>query len=88
MQISELGFISCEERREFADVMFIYDLFNSHIFSLDLLFMIEFNIANHRLRNSNFFHVPFYKNNYRSTSFFPRAIKLANLITDHVDFFL
>ena len=49
--------------------------------------MIEFNITNHRLRNSNLFHVPFYKNNYSSISFFPRALKLANLITEHVDFF-
>jgi len=49
--------------------------------------MIEFNITNHRLRNSDLLHVPFYKNNYSITSFFPRALKLANLITEHVDFF-
>jgi len=57
------------------DTMFIYDLLNGHIFSPDLLSMIEFNITNHRLRNSNLFHVPFHKNNYSSTSFFPRALK-------------
>jgi hypothetical protein len=60
---------------------------NGHIFSPDLLSMIEFNITNHRLRNSNLLHVSFHKNNYSSTSFFPRALKQANIITDHVDFF-
>jgi len=49
--------------------------------------MIEFNTTNHRLRKSNLFHVPFYINNYSSTSYFSRALKLANLIVDHVDFF-
>lgn len=67
--------------------MFLYDLLNGHIFSPDLLSMIEFNTTNHRLRKSNLFHVPFYNNNYSSTSYFPRALKLANLIVDHVDFF-
>jgi len=87
MWISESGFVSCELRRKVADIMFIYDLSNGHVFSPDLLSMIEFNTTNHRLRNSNPFYVPFYKNNYSSTSFFPRALKLANLITDRVDFF-
>jgi hypothetical protein len=50
--------------------------------------MIEFNITNHRLRNSNLFHVPVYKNNCSSTSFFPRALKLANFITDYVNFLI
>jgi hypothetical protein len=45
-------------------------------------------MTNYRLRNSNLLHVPFYKNNYSSTAFFRRALKLANSITDHVDFFL
>jgi len=85
--ISELGFVSCELRRKVADIMFIYDPLNGHVFSPDLLSMIEFNVTNHRLRNSNLFYVPFYKNNYSSTFFFPRALKLANLISDHVDFF-
>jgi len=87
MRISELGFISCELRRKVAGIMFIYDLLNDHIFSPDPLSMIEFNIPNPRLRNSNLFHIPFHKNNYSTTSFFPRALRLANLIPDHVDFF-
>lgn len=87
MRMSELSFISCEVRRKVADIMFIYDLLNGHIFSPDLLSMIAFNTANHCLRKSNLFHVPFYNNNYSSTFYFPRALKLANLIVDHVDFF-
>jgi len=63
------------------------NLLNGRVFSPDLLSMIGFNITNHDLRNSDLFHVPFHKNDYSSTSFFPRALKLANLITDHVDFF-
>lgn len=62
--------------------MFIYDLLSGHIPSPVLLSIIEFNITNHRLRN-----VPFHKNNYSSKSFFPRALKLANVITVHVDCF-
>jgi hypothetical protein len=87
MLINWLGFISYEVRRKVADIMFIYDLLNGHIFSPDLHSMIDLNITNHRLRYSNLFHVPFYKNNYSSTSFFPRVLKLANYITNHVYFF-
>lgn len=59
IQISELGFISLEVRRKFrlGYIMFVYDLLNGHIFSPELLSMIDFNITNHRLRNSNLFHV-------------------------------
>lgn len=87
MRMSKLSFISCEVRRKVADIMFIYHLLNGHIFSPDLLSMIAFNTANHCLRKSNLFHIPFYNNNYSSTSYFSRALKLANLIVDHVDFF-
>jgi len=87
LQITELGFISLDVRRKVADIMFVNDLLNGHIFSPKLLSMIEFNITNPHLRNSDLFHVPFYKNNYSSTSFFPRALKLADLITEHIDFF-
>jgi len=87
MRMSELSFISCEVRRKIANIMFIYDLLNGHIFSPDLLSMIAFNTANHCLRKSNLFHVPFYNNNYSSTSYFPRALKLSNPVVDHVDFF-
>jgi len=88
MRIIELGFISFEVRRKVADIMFIYDWLIGHIFPPELLSMIELYITNYRLRNLNLFHVPFYKNNYSSTSFFPRTLKLANLITDHEDFSL
>jgi hypothetical protein len=87
MQINELSLISCEVWRKVTDIMFIYDLLNGHILSPDFLSMIEFNTKNHRLRNSNLFHVLIYKNNYSSTSFFPRALKLANSIIDHINFF-
>jgi len=83
MRIIELGlmlYISLVVRRKVADIMFIYDLLNGHIFSPELLSMIEFNIKNHRLRNSNLFHAPFYKNNYSSTSFFPRVLKLEKIL--------
>ena len=87
LRMSEFSFVSCEVRRKVVDIMFIYDLLNGHIFSPDLLSMIKFNTENHCLRKSNLFHVPFYINNYSSTSYFPRALNLANFAVDHVDFF-
>jgi len=39
-------------------------------------------ITNHRIQTYFMYQI-----NYCSTSFFPRALKLASLITDHVDFF-
>lgn len=57
------------------------------VFSPQIYFLRQSLITNHRLRNSNLIHVPFYKNNYSSISLIPRALKLANLITDHVHFF-
>jgi len=70
-----------------ADIMFIFDLLNGLIDSPELLSMIGFITPSRYLRKSNLFHVPFYKNNYSSASFFPRALSLCNVITDHIDFF-
>ena len=67
--------------------MFLYDLLNGLIYSPELLSHIYLNVQTHVLRKSNFFHVSLSKNNYTSTSFFPRALSLANSIMDHVDFF-
>jgi len=69
------------------DIMFLYDLLNGLISSPELLSHIGLNVQTHILRKSNFFHVSLSKNNYTSTSFFPRALSLANSIMDHVDFF-
>jgi len=87
MCIRELGFTSCEIRRKIADIMFIYDLLNSHIHSPEFLAMIGFYIMSHRLRKVNLFYIPFYRYNYGSDSFFPRSLNLANQILNYVDFF-
>jgi len=68
--------------------MFLSDLLNCHTCSPELSSIINFNIPNHTLRKSKLFFAPFYKINYSSISFFPRVLSLANLITDHIDFFL
>jgi len=60
--------------------MCIYDLLNGPIDSSELLYLIGFSIINHCLRKNNVFRVT-------STSFFPRALFMANLIMDHVDSF-
>jgi hypothetical protein len=67
--------------------MFLFDLLNGLIDSPELLSLIGFKSPNRYLKKSNFFHVPFYKNNYNSASFFPRALSLCNVIADHIDFF-
>lgn len=68
--------------------MFICHLLNDHIDFLGFLSLIGYNIINHCLRKANLFHVLFYKHNYSSALFFPRALSLVNLISDDVDFFL
>lgn len=86
MQISQLGIVSCDLRRYVADIIFLYDLLNGLIYSPELLSHIGLNVQTHILRKSNFLYVSLSKNNYTSTSFFPRALSLANSIMDHVDF--
>jgi hypothetical protein len=67
--------------------MFLYDILNGLIYCPELLSHIGFNIHTHELRKSNLFHVSLCKNNYTSTSFFLKALSLANSTMDHVDFF-
>lgn len=56
--------------------MFIYELLNGLIGFKELIYLIGFNITNHCLRKNNLFHVSFYKNNYTSSSFFPKSLNL------------
>jgi hypothetical protein len=87
VQIPQLGFSNCKLRRNVSDIIFLYDLLNGHTYSPGLLSLINFNIPNRTSRKFKLFFVPFYKNNYSSTSFFPRVLSLANIIPDHIDFF-
>lgn len=73
MQISHLGFGSCELRRSGADIIFLFDLSNDFIDSLELLSVIGFKTRYNRC--------------LRKTNLSPRTLKLANYITDHTDFF-
>jgi len=66
--------------------MFIFDLLNGLIDSPEMP-LIGFKTPNRYLRKSNLLHAPFYKNNYCSASFFPRALSLCNVIADYIDFF-
>lgn len=87
LQNSVFGFTSCNLRRNVANIMFLFDLLNGLVDSPELLSMIGFITPNRYLRKPNLFHIPFYKNNYSSASFFLRALSLCNAIAVHIDFF-
>ncbi|KAF0704468.1 Uncharacterized protein FWK35_00038178, partial [Aphis craccivora] len=61
LQISQLGIVSCDLRRNVADIMFLYDLLNGLIYSPELLSHIGLNVQTHILRKSNLFYVLFPK---------------------------
>lgn len=48
--------------------------------------MVGFNTTDLCLRKVNLFHIPFYRKNYSSDTFFLEALTLANHIMDYVDF--
>lgn len=60
--------------------MFIYDSLNGFVHSPELLSIISFNVTNYSTRKSNLFHIEFYKRNYSSAYFLPRAL----LSADHI----
>lgn len=86
LQISHVGFASCELRTSVADIVFFFDLLSGFIYSPKFLSMNGFKTPNRCLRKTNFFQVSFYRNNYSFASFFNWTLKLA--IADRIKFFL
>lgn len=63
LKISSMGFTFCKLRNNVVDIMFTYDLLNGLIDSLELLYMIGFDITNN-IRKPNLFYILFHKHKY------------------------
>lgn len=74
-------------RRNLTDIMFIFDIINGFILCPELLVMIGLRISRLYTRNLDLFVIPHYRTNSGAFSFLPRALRLANLISHHLDFF-
>lgn len=86
IQVS-LDLDSLSLRRNLTDIMFIFDIINGFVLCPELLVMIGFRIPRLYTRNLDLFVIPHYRTNSGAFSFLPRALRLANLISHHLDFF-
>ncbi|KAF0758131.1 transformation/transcription domain-associated protein-like, partial [Aphis craccivora] len=75
-------------RRNLTDIMFIFDIINGFILCPELLVMIGLRISRLYTRNLDLFVIPHYRTNSGAFSFLPRTLRLANLISHHLDFLI
>lgn len=74
-------------RRNLTDIMFIFDILNGYVLCPELLTMIGLQISRLYMHNLDLFVIPHYRINSGTSYFLPRALRLANLISHHLDFF-
>lgn len=72
-------------RRKLSDFLFIYDLLKGHIDCQHSPVLIR--VPSYFSRTSDYFVIPYYRKSYSADSFFPRALRLANIISTSLDYF-
>jgi len=71
-----------------ADIMFVFDILNEHVFCPELLAIIGFQISPLDTRNLDLFVIPHYRTNSEANSFLSRAIQLAEKYPFHLIFLI
>lgn len=82
----DLGLVSLQTRRETADVVFLFKLLNSYVDCPELLSRIDIRCPS-RTRSSELFGRRFCRALHEYNAPFNRAVRLANSMVNHVDFF-
>lgn len=80
----ELSLFSLEDRRKLTDIKFIYKLVNNKIDSINLKFMIMYNVPSYTTRTEHFFSLKHVSTNYCMNSPLLRCSKTYNSFSNCV----
>lgn len=79
--------ISLANRRKITDVMFLFNIINSHYNAPSILSDIHLNTTNTNLRSTERFFVPFRRTSCSQNSPLCRIVRVGNVVNKSIDFF-